>query len=52
MLKPKPEPLTVWLVDGVMFIAGARGGGEGGCGSMPESGCLSPPVLQADRDMP
>ena len=28
-LKPKrkPDPLTVWLVDGAEFSAGARGGG-------------------------
>lgn len=44
-LKPKrkPDPLTVWLVDGAVFSAGAHGGGVGWgggggrCGSMPVS---------------
>lgn len=33
--KPKPDPLTVWLVDGAEFSAGARGGGGGAMDPCP-----------------
>lgn len=52
-LKPKrkPDPLTVWLVDGAEFSAGAHGGGGGGLWIHAHV-CPSPAVSWADQDTP